>query len=106
MYKEILYFGNIFVWGLEVTLEGPNTGFWALEVSPLQLIHLEMGKADQYMDSLTYGLKLENMDQAKTNKDWTKNKKLKPCIHVPSVGQGRGYIVYNNTSLSNFLPNS
>ena len=53
MYKEILYFGNIFVWGLEVTLEGPNIGFWALEVSPLQLIHLEMGKANQYMDSLT-----------------------------------------------------
>ena len=69
MYKEILYFGNIFVWGPEVTLEGPHTGFQALEVSPLQLIHLEMGKADQYMDSLTYGLKLENMDQAKTNKD-------------------------------------
>ena len=69
MYKQILYFGNIFVWDLEVTLEGPNTGFWALEVGPLQLIHLEMGKADQYMDSLTYDLKLENMDQAESKED-------------------------------------
>lgn len=65
-----------------------------------------MGKADQYMDSLTYGLKLENMDQAESIEDWTENKKLKPCILVPSIGRGRGYIVYNNKSLSNFLPNS
>lgn len=52
-----------------MTLEGPNTRIWALEVSPLQLIHLEMGKADQYMDSLTYGLKMENMDQVESIED-------------------------------------
>ena len=31
--------------------------------------YLEMGKADQHMDSLTYGLKLGNMDQTESKKN-------------------------------------
>ena len=52
-----------------MALEGPKARRWALDVSPLQLIYLKMGKADQHMDSLSYGLTLGNMNQIERKKD-------------------------------------
>ena len=55
-----------------MALEGPKARSWALDVSPLQLIYLKMGKADQHMDSLSYGLTLGNMNQIERKKDLSK----------------------------------
>lgn len=52
-----------------MALEGRKARSWALDVSPLQLIYLKMGKADQHVDSLSYGLTLGNMNQIERKKD-------------------------------------
>ena len=52
-----------------MALEGPKARSWALDVSPLQLIYLKMGKTDRHVDSLSYGLTLGNMNQIERKKD-------------------------------------
>lgn len=57
------------MWGIKVAPKGPKARSWALDVSPLQSIYLKMGKADQHVDSLSYGLTLGNMNQIESKKD-------------------------------------
>ena len=67
--------------------QGPKAKSWGLDVSPLQLICLEIGMADEHMDSLSYGLTLGNMVSNRKKKKDLSIKSLSLVLIFPHLAE-------------------